>query len=246
MRYPTMTASDATTYLQAKRAGNPVDVETVVRFSGSGEEFDGSFLEPLRASLTKLMASFPEGIKSKSDAKANAFEGKAARIIHEGLPIDSQVLADPEFWIWLAVAQFPDVVEWRYRYGKEDSAAQLANYGVASRTENLLYRLWLRAELVLDDAATDRYHLADSGQIDFYRSHLFRQGYANARGFARALLRFQYPKTSNPAEPNLKLLEIRDLVKRLRRMRSNLFLEILPEEECRAVIEAEAAVVLAN
>jgi hypothetical protein len=106
-----------------------------------------------------------------------------------------------------------------------------------------MYRLWLRAELVLDAQAEDRYHLADAGQIDFYRSHLFRQGYANARNIARALLRFQYPN-ADLAEPRLKTIEIRDLVKRLRRMRSNLFLEILPEDECRVVIEAEAAVVL--
>lgn len=246
MRYPTMTAGDATTYLQAKRAGNQLDVDSLARYAGSGEDFDSSSLQPLRTALTATMANFPEGIKSKSDAAANVFEGKASRVIHEGLTVDSEVLADPEFWIWLAVTHFPDVVEWRYRYGKEDSVAQLANYGVASRTENLLYRLWLRAELVLDEDAADRYHLASSGQIDFYRSHLFRQGYANTRNFARALLRFQYPKKSNPTEPKLKTLEIRDLVKRLRRMRSNLFLEILPEEECRAVIEAEAAVVLAS
>ena len=246
MRYPTMTAGDATTYLQAKRAGNQLDVDSLARYVGSGDEFDSSFLQPLRTELAATMASFPEGIKSKSDAAANVFEGKASRVIHEGLMVDSEALADPEFWIWLAVTHFSDVVEWRYRYGKEDSAAQLANYGVASRTENLLYRLWLREELVLDEEAADCYHLADLGQIDFYRSHLFRQGYANARNFARALLRFQYPKKSSPTEPKLKTLEIRDLVKRLRRMRSNLFLEILPEEECRAVIEEEAAVVLAS
>lgn len=246
MRYPIMTAGDATTYLEAKRAGNQLDVESLARFAGSGDEFDGSFLQPLRTKLTNLMASFPEGIKSKSDPKANAFEGEASRVIHKCIAVGSEVLADPEFWIWLAVTHFPDVVEWRYRYGKEDKAAQLANYGVGSRTENLLYRLWLRAELVLDTAAADQYHLASFGQIDFYRSHLFRQGYANARNFARALLQFQYPNKLNPTEPKLRLLEIRDLVKRLRRMRSNLFLEILPEEECRAVIEAEAAIVLGS
>jgi hypothetical protein len=106
-----------------------------------------------------------------------------------------------------------------------------------------MYRLWLRAELVLDAQAEDRYHLAYAGQIDFYRSHLFRQGYANARNFARALLRYQYPN-ADLAEPRLKTLEIRELVKRLRRMRCNLFLEILDEGDCLSVIEAEAAEVL--
>ena len=40
--------------------------------------------------------------------------------------------------------------------------------------------------------------------------------------------------------PHLKVDQIRELVKRLRRLRANLFLEILDEKECRSVIEDEA------
>lgn len=242
MRYPTMTAGDANTYLIAKRGGGTLDVESLVRIKGFGTELVQSFVPKLRTDLESLRAQWPNGIKSKADPNANLFEAKAARVVHGIVPPDAEMLADPEFWIWLAVVHCPDVVEWRYRYRKTNSEAQLANYGIGSKTENLLYRLWLRAELVLDDGKKDRYHLCDAGQIDFYRSHLFRQGYANARNFARALLKFQYPH-ADLSEPNLKTIAIRDLVKRLRRMRSNLFLEILPEDECRAVIEAEAAVI---
>ncbi len=241
MRYPTMTANDANTYLVAKRGGTAMDAESLARVKGSGSDVDQSFVASLREALGALGAGWPDGLKNDKDR--NLYESKASRLVHGMVPVDSGMLCDPEFWIWLAVVHFPDLVEWRY--SSPAAGTKLANYGVGSRTENLLYRLWLRAELVLDEAAKDRYHLADAGQIDFYRSHLFRQGYANARNFARALLRFQYPN-ADPAEPKLKIVEIRDLVKRLRRMRSNLFLEILPEEECRAVIEAEAAVVLAG
>ena len=241
MRYPTMTASDANTYLVAHRNGVAMDAESLVRIKGAGSDLDQSFVVSLREALGSLRAGWPDGFKN--DRERNVFEGKASRLVHSIVPADSEMLCDPEFWIWLGVVHFPDVVEWRY--GNPEGGTKLANYGVGSRTENLLYRLWMRAELVLDESAKDRYHLADAGQIDFYRSHLFRQGYANARNFARALLRFQYPN-ADPAAPKLKIVEIRDLVKRLRRMRSNLFLEILPEEECRAVIEAEAAVVAAG
>lgn len=239
MRYPTITAPDAGAYLTAKRNEAAVDSETAVKFKGSGAEFDGAFVEELRAEFATLLAKWPDGLKN--DTERNKFEGTAARLVHSLAPADTEILSDPEFWIWLAVVCFPDVVEWRY--GNKQGGTKPANYGIGSRTENLLYRLWLRAELVLDEQHEDRYHLVDAGQIDFYRSHLFRQGYANARTFARALLRFQYPKAD--AAPNLKILEIRELVKRLRRLRANLFLEILPEEECRAVIETEAAVVMA-
>jgi hypothetical protein len=208
---------------------------------GSGEELDQSFVSRLREALGALRASYPDGLKN--DRERNIFEGKAAKLVHQIVPDQAEPLSDPDFWIWLAIAHFSELIEWRY--GSPAHGTKGANYGIGNRSENLLRRLWLRAELALDESAKDRYHLSMAGQIDFYRSHLFRQGYANARNFARALLRFQYPH-QDAAEPNLKTLEIRDLVKRLRRMRSNLFLEILPEEDCRAVIEAEAAVVMAG
>ncbi len=238
MRYPTMTAGDANTFLVRRRGGLALEVESLVRAKGVGTELDPAFVSTLRTSIGELRAEWTEGLKN--DRERNAFEARAARLVHTLVPADTEMLCDPEFWIWLAVAHFSDLVEWRY--GNSEGGTKLANYGVGARTENLLYRLWLRAELVLDDTAADRYHLVDAGQIDFYRSHLFRQGYANARNFARALIRFQYPK-ADATSPKLKILEIRDLVKRLRRLRSNLFLEILPEEDCRAVIDAEAAIV---
>ena len=212
MRYPTITASDANTHLTAKRGGIAIDVESLTRIKGVGPELDQAFVTALRNSLDLLRAEWPEGLKN--DKERNFFEAKASRLVHSLVPSNSELVCDPEFWIWLVVAHLPDLVEWRY--GSPEAGTKLANYGLGSRTENLLYRLWLRAELVLDETFEDRYHLSDAGQIDFYRSHLFRQGYANARNFSRALLRFQYPN-SDPASPNLKILEIRDLVKRDRK-----------------------------
>jgi hypothetical protein len=245
MRYPIITPGDATRYLNAKREGIAPDVETIVQYRGMGEDLDQWFIKPLREGLDRLCAKLKDGLASKTDPAANTFEAKASRLVHASIPAKSEVLIDPDFWVWLAVVHFPEIVEWRYKYQnrKVDTFAQLDNYGIGSRSNNLMYRLWLRADIVFDAEAKDRYHLTDAGQIDFYRSHLFRQGYANARNFSRALLRFQYPH-KDLAEPRLKTIEIRELVKRLRRMRSNLFLEILAEDDCRAVIEAEAAEVL--
>lgn len=246
MRYPIITAGDAARYLLAKREGRAPEIESIVQYRGSGDDLDQWFIKPLREGLERLCAKLPKGLASKTDPAANTFEAKASRLVHVSIPSNAEMLVDPDFWVWLAVVHFPEVVEWRYRYQnrKTESFAQLDNYGIGSRSDNLIYRLWLRAELVLDAEAKDRYHLSDAGQIDFYRSHLFRQGYANARNFSRALIRYQYPN-KDLAEPRLKTNEIRELVKRLRRMRSNLFLEILAEDDCRAVIETEAAEVLA-
>ena len=241
MRYPTMTASDASTCLTARRGGVLMDGESLVKTKGAGPDFNSSFVGLLREAFGALRAAWPDGLKN--DRERNLFEGKASRVVHGSVPAGSEILCDAEFWIWLSVIHFPELIEWRYSNPRD--GAKPANYGIGSRTENLLFRLWLRAELVFDESAEDPYHLAETGQIDFYRSHLFRQGYASARNFARALLRFQYPNP-DPSAPKLKTREIRDLAKRLSRMRSNLFLEILREEECRAVIEAEAAVVVSG
>lgn len=236
MTYPTLSPRDAAAFLVGRRTGTPFDVERMVKLRGEGSELDMSFIPMLRAELSALKAKYgSDGMKSQK--KANEFEAEAARAIHQSMKVPAEVLADPDFWLWLAVVHFSEIVEWRY--GSPEKGTALPNYGIGARSENLLFRLWLRAELVLDEHSGDRYHLAKRGQIDFYRSHLFRQGYANVRNFARALLRFQYPSEDATA-PRLKVDEIRELVKRLRRLRANLFVEILDEKECRKVIEEEA------
>jgi hypothetical protein len=236
MRYPVLTTKDASSYLASKRAGNPLDLDRLLKIRGDGKDLDQTFVGDLVADLAALKAKYPsDGMKSPKSA--NQFEGDAARAIHKRVKVSAEVLADADFWLWLAVAHFSDIVEWRY--GNLVDGTGLANYGIGARSENLIYRLWLRADLVFDDAAVDSYHLCQCGQIDFYRSHLFRQGYANVRNFSRALLRFQYPK-KDTTEPNLPVNQIRELVKRLRRLRTNLFLEVLDEKECRKVIEDEA------
>ena len=235
MRYPVLMAADASTYLFSKRVGNAVDLDRLVKTRGNGPDLDQTFVNYLRADLVALKARYPEGLRNQKNA--NEFEAGAAPSMPPRIAGFPPNVADPGFWLWLSVVHFGDIVEWRY--GNPEHGTGLANYGIGARSENLMYRLWLRADLVFDERAGDRYHLCRRGQIDFYRSHLFRQGYANARSFARALLRFQYPHDDS-SSPRLKVEQIRELVKRLRRLRANLFLEILDEQECRKVIEDEA------
>jgi hypothetical protein len=54
----------------------------------------------------------PDGLKNQNDA--NHFEALAARAIHEAVPNHPEMVADPDFWICLAVLHFPETVEWRY------------------------------------------------------------------------------------------------------------------------------------
>jgi hypothetical protein len=135
MRYPILATADATAYLASKRSGTPLDLDLMVKTRGDGPELPQDFVADLIADMAAIKARFPEGTKSPKNA--NAFEAQAARAIHQRVTADPAILADADFWLWLAVAHFSDIVEWRY--GNPDGGTGLANYGVGARSENLLY-----------------------------------------------------------------------------------------------------------
>ena len=43
MRYPVLTTIDASAYIASKRAGNPLNLERLVKSRGDGEDLDQNF-----------------------------------------------------------------------------------------------------------------------------------------------------------------------------------------------------------
>jgi len=223
---------DARAYLDGLRLGLNPDLP-VVRTVEEGEDCDWeSVASDVVAQLSKLATGEP--VKKRSDPRGADFEIKAARIIHKCLA-SHEALADPDFWTWLAVLHGRSLVHWRY---EDDPNPK--NFGIGSPGENLLFRIWLRAEVAYVAGASDPYELVGVGDIDFWRSHIFRQSYADARTFALALLDFQFPK-ENGRKPRLSTTEIRDLAKHLKRARTNLLFEIMDGERAKGFIETEWA-----
>jgi hypothetical protein len=93
MRYPVLTSPDASTYLFARRSGNPVEVESLVKMRGDGPELNQAFVDGLREELAEIQADYPDGLNQKD---ANLFEARAARAVHEGVPHHTEMLADPD------------------------------------------------------------------------------------------------------------------------------------------------------
>jgi hypothetical protein len=235
MKYPVVSASEALRYLSAKRQGVEGVPDPRVDWRGDGEELDTAFVGSLRSGLESLQDKFGN---KRTDKENSAFEGQAAVLVHKAIPNEPLMLADFDFWGWLAVVHLPHVVEWRY--GSPENGSDLKNYGIGARGENFLYRLWLRAEISLDEGKAQRYHLTLRGQVDFWRSHIFRQGYASVPAMAKALIRFQYPEELN-GQPRLKIAEIRALAPRMKRLRANLMYEFLDDAGCLRLLEREAA-----
>jgi hypothetical protein len=223
--------TEARLYLQAfeaaKEAGDELPDLPEARLSEDGEEeaWD-AIATDIVAALEKLMIQFG----TQDEVKGSAFEAAAGPIIHELLP-EHPALAEPEFWAWLTLMHCQSIVDWRYP-GKRN----LRNFGIGGAGENLLYRLWLRAEIAYRQDAKDAYELARFGDIDFWRSHIFRQGYGEVRHFARALVEFQFPADKGH-KSRLKISEIRALAKQLKRARTNLMFEVMSESRAAQFIE---------
>lgn len=230
MSYPVVNKLEAKRIVRARRLGQDVSANIGTKHLGSGADWDQIVAE-VRGEFASIQKQVPDPDK---DGGGRKFEIHAGRSLHELLPAHP-ALADAEFWTWLAAVEFPDIVDWRY-----GENGDVANFGGAGAQENFLYRLWLRADIGFEPDQGDPYGLASVGDIDFWRSHIFRQGYAEGREFARAFIRFQFPE-SNSGKPVLKIDDIRALAKRLKKARSNTMVEVLDEARASHFIQSEWA-----
>ena len=230
-KYFAMSGEDALRYLKARdNEENPI-LEEFQRMAGAGDLMSDSVIKLLSSELRKLKKKFPLKLRER-DQEGGRFEQLACEIVHRSLAgCGPDVLADFDFWTWISVARLADITEWRF--GVDGRYAKPENYGIGKRSENLFFRLWLRAELATDSKAKDPYHLAKTGDQDLWRSHILRQGYSNARLVTKALLRLQ---AGQLAAKRLGVEGVRELAKRLRRMRTNVFFEFLSAAQAEALV----------
>jgi hypothetical protein len=127
-------------------------------------------------------------------------------------------------------------VDWRHGQGGE---AKEANFGAGSPWDNLLRRLWIRAEIVLDINRPDPYDLARRGGGDFWRSHIIRIRYGSCRPIARAFADLAYPESGRPRHSVWARDELREVSKRLRRLQATVAMELLDEDAARGLISGE-------
>ncbi len=230
-KYFVMSGEDALKYLKARDNGDEPLPDDFQRTHGAGELMNMAAIDKLGSELRKLKKSFPTKLR-KADPEGGHFEQQACSIVHRALAdCDPTALADNEFWIWLAVLKYADIVEWRF--GATGRHAAPANYGIGQRIENMFFRLWLRAELVREPKAKDPYHLAKTGDQDLWRSHILRQAYANSRLIAKALLRLQAGQLS---VKRLTVENVRELAKRLRRLHANVVFEFLTFSQAEGLV----------
>jgi len=237
MKYPTFSTHAAKAVLEARRSGDEVDSTKLVLFVGNGEDIPDGFITSLRDNLLSLMRNYPDELAQR-DEMGGAFEAEASALVHAAIPSSlGAALYDPGYWRYLCVEHFSSVVEWRHQ--GPDGKANIENYGVGNSRSNLLYRMWIRADVSLDVSAVDQYHLTRIPGRDLWQSHIIRVKTGNYRTLVKALLTYLYPDGSK-GKCRLPTKVVRELAKRLNRLRSNILIEIYEFSDCVQLVSEEA------
>ena len=214
-------------------------LEADVTYVGSGEVWDESLADRAAKELRELVRNLEVAGKLIDGFE---FDKDACVILHKTLALPAHLAASDEFWRWLAVEKFAEVIEARHEY--RDNPARLRNYGIDARSDsNRITILWLRAEILYDAEAGDPYHLA-SGPLhaDFVESGIIRPRYAWCRNLARAFVRFQYhdPCSRKAYLHSTDPKGVREMYKQLRRLHSTTAFEFMSDDKLDEILRASS------
>jgi hypothetical protein len=224
-------------------AGESVDFAQYDQEIGKGSSLSESALKGLAEEIRRLKKNMEKKKGNREELDRQAFE-----LIHRRMPNDPDMLGDIRFWVRFALVHLFDVITWRFP-GKGGGGFNLENLGVSSSTrgrlENYPYKLWVRGELSRASKGKDPYRLGRYGKVDFWTSHIHRQGFTKCRSIASEFIQFQYPDKlkgkprlwEGEEEPATAKFGIRTLVKRIKRMWATVEYTLLDPAEAQRLLK---------
>ena len=227
MRYPTLNAGQTNELVRQLIQGEETSIHTVALWRGDGESIDFDTLEEAIEELQERLAEI--GVDPALTSDKDPFEGEVAASVFPFLDsVPTEVLDDLGFWRYLSVRYFWWFVSWRE--SGPIASGNVATYTSANRnTEQIPLRLYLRAKAIRNG---DDLGLASALEksTDFWRSHVIRVRTGTAPKVARAFAEMQ-KETPLPTNP------LREYARRLNRTWTNANLNLLSEEQAKALIE---------
>jgi hypothetical protein len=248
MTYPTISLQNARIAVQAQLRGESIDLTELMPALDVNPEVE-EVLQLLDVLLKDLDPS-----KAKFDSKARA-------IVHQTLrSLDVEILVNQDFWRYLSSIRYFEITKSRHPINsKSDNnepaggsvdkpSKNLENYGAfqAGVLESLFYRLFVGAELAFIKDSDDPYLLTRIHDVDLWQSHILRVLSGNNPTYVRALLTWfgnreaWYKAQKKNLSGQDKTKHLRDLVKRIRRHRSNVMHEFFSDAEFDVLINSEA------
>lgn len=249
--YPATSLTQSRAFMNAGQAADKKSA-TFSAIRGEGSMETAEAIDGLGDDLAGFLAA---------TAVTPDFDAKARPVVHRRLcALPEEVLADPDFWRYLSAVHFHELVSKRHKKNKKSAVidgvdGNWANFGAlrSSVTESLFYRLYTGADLAYDSSASNPYHLALLHDVDLWQSHIVRVMSGDNPRYVRALLTWyrnraewyaDLPKAQGKAiskyNDEFEKRHLRDLVKRIRRLRSNIVHEYLSDAEMVNLVSDEA------
>ena len=215
MRYPTLDITPlkalAKTFLgkEELEPDEQAQVKTYMVDRGSGETMDLRRLEERVKEMKSLHRELLDDLDYELEKPAfgitkdlDRIEGRLSELLHKGLKasrMPDEALDDKDFWQYLVMRYFWWLVVWRHDTGQaQDRSKQFKEGGKYLRYLNhgdphisVLARMYIRADLALDEDGS--YELAWRGRAaaDLWQSHLIPVDTGRTPVLVRAILRRQ-------------------------------------------------------
>ena len=232
--HSTLSSNDAARLVEDLRAGRPRT--DLLRTTGSGADvraaIEGSMMRFREAARAEgaLGGDAPVGKSKKHEQSKDAIEGRLACVLYDELKdYGPDILTDPGFWRYVAVWEMFDFVQWR-----DGAGCRLASFGADSQVPTwdcVPKRMFVRARIAHEAAGDDRAAeaLASVAGTDLWRSHILRVKTGNAPLLAEAMV-------SAWDSGEMRTSAVRDVAKRVKRLRSNIVFELLDQDQVTDVV----------
>ena len=241
VRYPVVRLVEAQRYVLRRQNGE-LGVDDRPEFEEEGSSGDETLL-PIVNDLTDRMTDLYQSSKARftSGIARDRFEGSLAVQLHERLrEFPARVLTDDDFWRFLAVRGLYEFVSWRD--GQTTGSPALASFGANGPRVNydcVPFRMFVRADIASIVAGVgpqdlEALDISSVAGTDVWRSHILRSQSSFSPNYVRLLLE-HHERGVLPATV------VRDLAKRVRRVRSNVLIETLEAEDTQNMFEREFA-----
>lgn len=187
-----------------------------------GQRIENGQLEQLRIDILRL--AHEHGMPNRI-IEPSVFEGRAARLLRETLPMSANEASHEEVWSYLTCCWLLDVAVWRFGVDADERRF------IGNVNRNTFRRLWWRAEILGPDIELTK--LGEDELVNIME----RPTIASDRRLARTVaLEFLARVHEGAAESRMQLM--REAMKRLLRLTPLVAFQALNDDQMRTVVES--------
>jgi len=187
-----------------------------------GQRIENGQLEQLRTDILRL--AHEHGMPNRI-IEPSVFEGRAARLLREALPMSANEASHEEVWSYLTCCWLLDVAVWRFSADADERRF------IGNVNRNTFRRLWWRAEILGPDIELTK--LGEDELVNIME----RPTIASDRRLARTVaLEFLARVHEGAADSRMQLM--REAMKRLLRLTPLVAFPALNDDQLRKVVES--------